>query len=52
VLLDLGLDVLLPGARGQVELELTTARGTRLRLVGVPLADADRLLVALRGRGA
>jgi hypothetical protein len=48
--LDLALDVLLPGKRGSVALDLALERKQRVRIVGVPLADADALLAALSRR--
>lgn len=47
--LDLGLDVLTAGRRGQVILELHMGR-QRLSLSGVPLQDADALLAELARR--
>jgi hypothetical protein len=47
-LLDLALDVLVPGTRGRVLVELAVHRGRVLRLDGVALEDADRFLEAIR----
>lgn len=48
--LDLALDVLGPGRRARVTVDLAVHRGRVLRLSRVPLADADRFLGALRER--
>jgi hypothetical protein len=45
--LDLALDVLVPGQRGQVTVELVLTSGRVLRLAGVPVEQADRFLGAL-----
>lgn len=47
--LDLALDVLVPGRRGDVAVDLV-ARSSRLRLTRVPLEQADAFLRALRNR--
>ncbi|MGF1469374.1 MAG: hypothetical protein ACFCGT_24915 [Sandaracinaceae bacterium] len=51
-LLDLLLDVLWPGARGRVTVELSTRDGRRVQLSGVDLEEADRFLHALRREAA
>lgn len=48
--LDLGFEVLLPGRRGQVALDLDLERKQRMRITGVPLEQADALLTALARR--
>ncbi len=48
--LDLALDVLVPGKHGRVALDLALEREQRVRIVDVPLADADALLAALSRR--
>jgi hypothetical protein len=48
--LDLALDVLVPGRRGNVTVDLAVHRGRVLRVGGVPLAEAERFLGALRER--
>lgn len=48
--LDLALDVLVPGRRGRVSVDLAVHRGRVLRVDRVPLADAERFLGALRAR--
>jgi hypothetical protein len=45
--LDLVLDILVPGRARRVALEIRVEQGRGLRLVGVPLGEADRLLNAL-----
>jgi hypothetical protein len=45
--LDLALEVLVPGGRGRVSVDLAVHRGRMLRVVGVPLEEADRFLTAL-----
>lgn len=59
--LDLLLDILVPGRAGRVCLDIRVEQGRGLRLVGVPLGDADRFLNEIapglqrprtRGRGA
>ncbi|MEC7518922.1 MAG: hypothetical protein VYE22_03600 [Myxococcota bacterium] len=48
--LDLALDVLVPGARGRVTMDLSARARRPLRLTRVPLEQADAFLRALRGR--
>jgi len=48
--LDLAFEVLLPGRRGRVAIELDLERKERLRIVGVELAEADAILQALARR--
>ncbi len=45
--LDLLLDILVPGGASRVGLDIRVEGGSGLRLVGVPLPDADRFLKAL-----
>lgn len=48
--LDLALNVLLPARRGHVSLDLRMLPGRAVRIVRVPLEDADRFLRELEGR--
>ena len=48
--LDLALDVLVPGARGRVRLELAAHRGKVVTLADVPVEASDRFLDAIRAR--
>lgn len=48
--LDLVFDVVVPGRQASVALDLDLERGQRVRIVGVPLEDADALLAALSRR--
>jgi hypothetical protein len=48
--LDLVFEVLLPGRRGKVALDLMLEERERVRIAGVPLADADAMLSALARR--
>ncbi|UJR79589.1 hypothetical protein [Sandaracinus amylolyticus] len=50
--LDLALEVLVPGRRGRVTVDVAVHRGRVLRLGRVPLEEADRFLGALRDRRA
>ncbi|HBQ15060.1 MAG TPA: hypothetical protein DEF51_29360 [Myxococcales bacterium] len=49
--LDLALDVLVPGKRGRVVLDVSARSRRPLRLTRVPLDQADAFLRALRGQG-
>ena len=42
--LDLLLEVIVPGSRGRVVLDLDLGRGQGVRLAGVPIEEADRFL--------
>jgi hypothetical protein len=47
-LLDLALDVLVPGTRGRVTVELAVHRGRVVRVTRIPLDEADRFLASVR----